>query len=99
LITIIFCNYNNYSYFCLRNVIKINIVMKEEFYFVLYCDSLVANTYVGSRSNAKAYFKRWVRKHFPCYEDYYFIVYRYSSMSDMLHDVRYLSSYVLSVAD
>ena len=44
--------------------------MKEEFYFTLYCGSFVANTYVGSRSNAKAYFKRWVRKNFPCYEDY-----------------------------
>lgn len=73
--------------------------MKEEFYFALYCDSLVANTYIGSRSNAKAYFKRWVRKKFPCYEDYDFIVYRYSSMYDMLHDTRHISSYKLSVVD
>lgn len=39
--------------------------MKEEFYFTLYCGSFVANTYIGSRSNAKAYFKRWVRKKKP----------------------------------
>lgn len=81
------------------HVIKINIVMKEEFYFVLYCDSLIANTYVGSRSNAKAYFKRWVRKNFICYEYYDFVVYCYSSMHDMLHDTRHISSYELSVVD
>lgn len=75
--------------------------MKEEFYFALYCDSFVANTYVGSRSNAKAYFKRWVRKNFPYpyYEDYNFNVYRYSSLHDMLHDTRHISSYELSVVD
>ena len=39
--------------------------MEEKFYFTLYCGSFVANTYIGSRSNAKAYFKRWVRKTFP----------------------------------
>lgn len=71
--------------------------MKEEFYFTLYCDSLVANTYVGSRSNAKAYFKRWVRKHFPYYEDYDFTVYCYSSMRDMLHDNHQISRYELVV--
>lgn len=73
--------------------------MKEEFYFALYCDSLVANTYVGTRSNAKAYFKRWVRKKFPCYEDYDFTICRYLSMHDMLHDTRLISSYELSVVD
>ena len=73
--------------------------MKEEFYFALYCDSLVANTYVGTRSNAKAYFKRWVRKNFPCYEDYDFIVCCYLSMHDMLHDTRLISIYELSVVD
>ena len=73
--------------------------MKEEFYFALYCDSFVANTYIGSRSNAKAYFKRWVRKNFPCYEDYDFFVFLYSSMHDMLHDVRQISSYELVIVD
>jgi hypothetical protein len=73
--------------------------MKEEFYFTLYCGSFIANTYVGSRSNAKAYFKRWVRKNFPCYEDYDFTVYRYSSMYDMLHDERQISSYELVIVD
>lgn len=73
--------------------------MKEEFYFTLCCDFLTANTYVGSRSNAKAYFKRWVRKNFPCYEDYDFTVYCYSSLYDMLHDVRQISNYKLVVVD
>lgn len=73
--------------------------MKEEFYFTLYCGLFIANTYVGSRSNAKAYFKRWVRKNFPYYEDYDFTVYRYSSMYDMLHDTRPISSYELSIVD
>lgn len=73
--------------------------MKEEFYFTLYCGSFIANTYVGSRSNAKAYFNRWVRKKFPCYEDYDFTVYCYSSMYDMLHDERQISSYELVIVD
>lgn len=51
------------------------------------------------RSNAKAYFKRWVRKNFPCYEDYDFTVYRYSSMYDMLHDEYQISSYELVIVD
>lgn len=67
--------------------------MKEEFYFTLYCGSFIANTYVGSRSNAKAYFKRWIQKNFPCYEDYDFTVCRYSSMHDMLRGERQISSY------
>ena len=71
--------------------------MKEEFYFALYCDSFVANTYVGSRSNAKAYFKRWVRKKFPCYEDYDFFVFFYSSMHDMLNSKNLVSSYELVI--
>ena len=73
--------------------------MKEEFYFTLYCGLFIANTYVGSRSNAKAYFKRWVRKNFPCYEYYDFVVYRYSSMYDMLHDERCIDSYGLVIVD
>lgn len=72
--------------------------MKEEFYFSLYCDSLLATTYVGSRSNAKAYFKRWVRKNFPYYDDYNFTVYFYSSMHDMLHEYRQIDSYDLVIA-
>lgn len=73
--------------------------MKEEFYFTLYCGSFIANTYVGSRSNAKAYFKRWIRKNFPCYEDYDFTVYLYSSMYDMLHDERQIGNYELVIFD
>lgn len=73
--------------------------MKEEFYFALCCDSLVATTYVGSRSNAKSYFKRWVRKNFPYCENYDFTVYCYSHMLDMLHDTRAISCYDLSVVD
>lgn len=71
--------------------------MEEKFYFALYCGSFVANTYIGSRSNAKAYFKRWVRKNFPYYQDYDFTVYRYSSLSDMLYSENDISSYELSV--
>lgn len=73
--------------------------MKEEFYFTLYCGSFIANTYVGSRSNAKAYFKRWVRKNFPCYKDYCFTVCRYLSMYNMLHDDRQIGSYELVIDD
>ena len=73
--------------------------MKEKFYFILYCGSFIANTYVGSRSNAKAYFRRWVRKNFPYYEVYEFTVCRYSSMYDMLHCDRQISSYGLVVFD
>ena len=43
--------------------------MKEKFYFTLYYGSFVVNTYIGSRSNAKAYFKRWVEKNLPYYQD------------------------------
>lgn len=67
--------------------------MKEKFYFTLYCGSFVANTYIGSRSNAKAYFKRWVQKNFPCYENYDFTVYRYSSLHDMLNSKNLVGSY------
>ena len=73
--------------------------MKEEFYFTLYCGSFIANTYVGSRSNARSYFKRWIRRHIPCYEDYGFTVCRYSSMYDMLHDERNIGSYELVMVD
>ena len=73
--------------------------MKEEFYFTLYCGSFIANTYVGSRSNTKAYFKRWVRKNFPCYEDYDFTVCRYLFMYDMLHDDCQIGSYELVIDD
>ena len=67
--------------------------MKEEFYFTLYCGSFVANTYIGSRSNAKAYFKRWVEKNFPYYQDCDFTVYRYLSLHDMLNSENSVGSY------
>ena len=73
--------------------------MEEKFYFTLYCGLFVANTYVGSRSNAKAYFTRWIRKNFPCYDVYDFTVYRYSSMYDMLHSERELAFYTLVIVD
>lgn len=73
--------------------------MEEKFYFALYCDSFVANTYIGSRSNAKAYFKRWVRKNFPYYQDYDFTVYRYSSLSDMLYSENCVNSYELVIVE
>lgn len=73
--------------------------MEEKFYFALYCGSFVANTYVGSRSNAKAYFKRWVRKNFPDYQDYGFTVYRYLSLPDMLYSENDVSSYELLIGE
>lgn len=72
--------------------------MKEEFYFTLFCDTYVSNTYVGSRSNAKAYFKRWVRKNFPNYDEYVFTVCVYETMYDMLHNEDIIRSYRLSLA-
>ena len=73
--------------------------MEEKFYFTLYCGSFIANTYIGSRSNAKAYFKRWVRKNFPYYQDYDFYVYRYSSLRDMLNCENYISYYELVIVE
>lgn len=69
--------------------------MKEEFYFVLFCGSYVANTYVGTRSNAKAYFLRWVRKNFSFPNQYIFLVERYGSMHNMLHRIKSLDGYEL----
>lgn len=73
--------------------------MKEKFYFTLCCGSFIANTYIGSRSNAKAYFKRWVRKNFPYYQDYDFTVCRYSSLHDMLNSENLVSSYELVIVE
>lgn len=73
--------------------------MKEEFYFTLYCGPFIANTYIGSRSNAKAYFNRWVRKHFPYYEEYEFTVYRYGTLQDMLNSENLISSYALVIVE
>lgn len=67
--------------------------MEKKFYFTLYCDSFVATTYIGSRSNAKAYFKRWVRRYLPYYQGYDFIVCRYSSLYDMLNSKNLVGSY------
>lgn len=67
--------------------------MKEKFYFTLYYGSFVVNTYIGSRSNAKAYFKRWVRKNLPYYQDCDFTVYRYLSLHDMLNSENPVGSY------
>lgn len=73
--------------------------MKEEFYFTLCCGSFVANTYIGSRSNAKAYFKRWVRKNFPYYQNYVFTVYRYSSLRDAINSENSVGSYELIIVE
>lgn len=73
--------------------------MEEKFYFALYCDSFVSNTYVGTRSNAKAYFTRWVRKFFPYYQNYVFTVRRYDSMHDMLHAENEIGFYMLFITD
>lgn len=85
--------------FTFINYSKTVIIMEEKFYFTLYCGSFVANTYIGSRSNAKAYFKRWVRKNFPYYRDYDFTVYRYSSLHDMLNSENLVSSYELVIVE
>lgn len=73
--------------------------MKEKFYFTLYCGQFIANAYIGSRSNAKAYFNRWVRKHFPYYEDYEFTVCRYGTLPDMLNSENLISSYALVIVE
>lgn len=73
--------------------------MEEKFYFTLCCGSFVARTYIGSRSNAKAYFKRWVRKKHPYYQDYDFIVHRYSSLCDMLNSKNPVGSYELPTVE
>lgn len=65
--------------------------MKEHYYFTLFIGHLVANTYVGTRSNARAYFKRWIEKEIPNPEDYSFAISRYSYLSDMLLDLNPLS--------
>lgn len=69
--------------------------MEKNFYFVLFMGSSVANTYIGSRSNAKAYFKRWVRKNVPYYEEYDFVVYRFIFLSEMLSHENPVDSYHL----
>ena len=73
--------------------------MEEKFYFTLCCGSFVASTYIGSRSNAKAYFKRWVRKKHPYYQDYDFIVHSYSSLYDMLNSKNPVGSYELATVE
>jgi len=67
--------------------------MERKFYFALYCGSFVVTTYIGFRSNAKSYFKRWVRKYYPYYQGYDFIVCRYSSLQDMLNSKNLVGSY------
>ena len=69
--------------------------MEKKFYFTLHCGLFVVTTYIGSRSNVKAYFKRWVRRHHPYYQDYDFIVCRYSSLYDMLNSKNPVGSYKL----
>lgn len=69
--------------------------MKEEFYFVLFMGPSVANTYVGSRSNAKAYFSRWIKKNVPYYQEYDFFVYRFAFLSEMLSHENPVDSYHL----
>lgn len=73
--------------------------MEENFYFVMCCGLFVVNTYIGSRSNADAYFKRWVRKKHPYYQGYDFIVYRYSSLYDMLNSKNPVGSYEFSTVE
>ena len=73
--------------------------MGEKFYFTLYYGPFVVNTYIGSRSNAKAYFKRWVRKNLPYYQDCDFTVYRYLSLHDMLNSENLVSSYELVIVE
>ena len=85
--------------FIFINYSKTVIIMGEKFYFTLYYRSFVVNTYIGSRSNAKAYFKRWVRKKHPYYQDYDFIVHRYSSLYDMLNFKNPVGSYELSIVE
>ena len=79
--------------FIFINYSKTIIIMKEIFYFTLCCGSFVVNTYIGFRSNAKVYFKRWVRKNLLYYQDYDFTVYRYSSLHDMLNSENLVGSY------
>lgn len=71
--------------------------MQEHYYFSLFIGSFVANTYVGTRSNARAYFKRWLEKNVPYLEDYDFIVCRFETLSDMLHHENCLSECVFTV--
>lgn len=73
--------------------------MKEEFYFTLFLGPLVANTYIGTRSNAKAYFLRWIYKHIPDAYQYDFSVRRYQTLSDMLNDRVPLDTYMLDIPE
>ena len=61
------------------------LVMNEHFYFSLYIGGFVANTYAGTRSNARAYFKRWIEKEISFPDDYDFFICRFETLEDMLH--------------
>lgn len=73
--------------------------MKEEFYFTLFLGSFVANTYIGTRSNAKAYFLRWIHKHISDAYQYDFCVRRYQTLSDMLDDCTPLDTYMIDTSE
>lgn len=65
--------------------------MQEHYYFSLFIGSFVANTYAGTCSNARAYFKRWLEKNVLCPEDYNYTICRFETLSDMLHHENCLS--------
>lgn len=73
--------------------------MKEEFYFTLFLGSFVSNTYIGTRSNAKAYFLRWIHTHIPDAYRYDFCVRRYQTLSDMLNDRDPLDTYMIDIPE
>lgn len=73
--------------------------MKEEFYFTLFLGPLVANTYIGTRSNAKAYFLRWIHNHISDAYQYDFSVSRYCTLSDMLNDCAPLDTYMVNIPE
>lgn len=73
--------------------------MKEKFYFTLFLGPFVANTYIGTRSNAKAYFLRWINKHIPDAYQYDFCVMRYRTLSNMLNDCDPLCTYTIDISE
>ena len=69
--------------------------MKKNYYRLLVGIDHTVATYYGTKSNANAYFHRWVSRNAPELIDDYFVIHVYSNYYDFIHEINVISLTVL----
>lgn len=69
--------------------------MKKNYYRLFANGYYTVATYCGTKSNANAYFRRWISRNVPETAEHPFKVHAYGNYLDFVQEVNFISSTIL----